>query len=83
MRREPKRAPIWVETEQVPWDLWLVVPVVGLVFFGLIMVYSASMNLADAERTLLVQTAAGGGGLLLMSFLRRFDYQRFASPVVG
>ena len=82
MRREQNHKPIWVETEHVSWDLWLVVPVVGLVFFGLIMVYSASMNLADAERTLLVQTAAGGGGLLLMSFLRRFDYQRFASPVV-
>ena len=82
MRREPKREPIWVETEQVPWDLWLVVPVVGLVLFGLIMVYSASMDNASPEHTLLVQAGVGTAGLLLMSFLRKFDYQRLASPVV-
>jgi len=82
VRRESKREPIWVETEQVPWDLWLAVPVVGLVLFGLIMVYSASMDNASPERTLLVQAVAGAVGLLVMSFVRTFDYQRLASPVV-
>ncbi|MGA1368108.1 MAG: FtsW/RodA/SpoVE family cell cycle protein [Blastocatellia bacterium] len=82
MKRERKRQPIWVETEHLPWDLWLVVPVVGLVLFGLIMVYSASLGTANPERTLLVQASAGAAGLLLMSFLRKFDYQRLASPAV-
>jgi cell division protein FtsW len=80
--RTRKREPIWKETEGLPWDLWLAVPVVGLVLFGLIMVYSASLHAPEPEHTLKVQAGAGAAGLLLMSFLRKFDYQRLASPVI-
>jgi cell division protein FtsW len=82
VRRGGRRKPIWVATEELHWDLWLAVPVVGLVLFGIIMVYSASLGFVEAMRSLQVQGAAGALGFLLMMVLRRIDYHRYASPVV-
>src|SRR6186997_2822112 len=35
--------------ERIRWDVWLAAAVVGLVFFGVVMVYSASAGQTDAS----------------------------------
>ena len=77
---EKKKQLIWQAVEELHWDLWLAVPAVGLVIFGVIMVYSASAGTARPQRFLFSQMAAAAIGLTLMSLLRRVDYHRYAHP---
>lgn len=67
--------------DELTWDLWILVPALGLVFFGIIMVYSASAGLKDPERSLRIQLIAAGIGVVAMLLLHRIDYHRFANPL--
>ena len=71
--------------KKLAFDKVLFTIVVLLVFFGLVMVYSASDALAR-DRTpnhfLVKQSAAAGLGLVLMGWLMHVDYRRLRSPAV-
>jgi cell division protein FtsW len=60
---------------------------IGLVFFGLVMLYSASAVVADAAHRssyffLIKQASWAAIGLLAMSILMRVDYRRLQRPVL-
>ncbi|MFM8395193.1 MAG: putative lipid II flippase FtsW [Acidobacteriota bacterium] len=78
---ERKRRSIRRTVEELTWDLWIVVPALGLVFFGVIMVYSASAGLKFPERPLKTQMIAAVIGVVAMVLLQRIDYHRFANPL--
>ncbi|MFN7829137.1 MAG: putative lipid II flippase FtsW [Acidobacteriota bacterium] len=78
---ERKRRSMRRVVDELTWDLWIIVPVLGLVFFGIIMVYSASAGLKDSERPLRMQLIAAGIGVVAMLLLHRIDYHRFANPL--
>jgi cell division protein FtsW len=71
--------------KKLAFDKALFTTVVLLVFFGLVMVYSASDALAR-DRTpnhfLVKQSAAAGLGLVLMGWLMHVDYRRLRSPAM-
>ena len=71
--------------KKLAFDKVLFTTVVLLMFFGLVMVYSASSALAR-DRTpnhfLVKQSVAAGLGLVLMAWLMHVDYRRLRSPAV-
>lgn len=73
--------------EDIRWDLWLAVTTIGLVLFGVIMVYSASGAVA-AERFgsphyfLMRQLVWVALGLSAMMVAMRVDYHLYERPVV-
>jgi cell division protein FtsW len=77
---ERKRRSIRRAVDELTWDLWILVPALGLVFFGIIMVYSASAGLKHPERPLKTQIIAALIGIGAMTLLHRIDYHRFANP---
>lgn len=77
---EKKRRSFRESVESLTWDLWIAVPAVGLVIFGVIMVYSASAGTRSPDRFLLTQLAAALIGLASMTVLHRIDYHRYANP---
>lgn len=68
--------------DEIRWDLWLAASAVGLVFFGVVMVYSASGGERDAEGFLLGQLRWAGLGLVAMAVLMRVDYHIYARPSI-
>jgi len=69
--------------ERIRWDVWLAASVVGLVFFGVIMVYSASGGQQDASGYLWSQLRWAALGLLAMAITMRVDYHFLARPAVA
>ncbi len=73
--------------EDIRWDLWLAVTTIGLVLFGVVMVYSASGAVA-AERFggshyfLMRQLVWVALGLSAMMVAMRVDYHLYERPVV-
>ena len=68
-------------------DRTLFAVTIGLVFFGLVMLYSASAVVADAAHRssyffLIKQSLWAAVGLLVMSILMRVDYRRLQRPVL-
>jgi cell division protein FtsW len=68
--------------DQIRWDLWLAAAAVGLVFFGVVMVYSASAGARDAGGFLIGQLRWAALGLVVMAVLMRFDYHVYARPTI-
>lgn len=68
------------DIEELRWDLWLAVTTIGLVIFGVVMVYSASAAAARPHRFLLAQIVWAALGMLALVALKGFDYHRFAQP---
>src|SRR6185295_8216715 len=81
----------WCETssegrmaKKLAFDKVLFTTVVLLIFFGLVMVYSASSALArdhTPNHFLVKQAVAAGLGLTLMAWLMHVDYRRLRSPL--
>lgn len=68
-------------------DRTLFAVTIGLVFFGLVMLYSASAVVADAAHRssyffLIKQSLWAAIGLLVMSVVMRIDYRRLRQPVL-
>jgi cell division protein FtsW len=82
MAETKKRRSFRESVEALTWDLWIAVPAVGLVIWGVIMVYSASAGTNSPNRFLLTQLAAALIGLVAMIVLHRIDYHRYANPFV-
>jgi cell division protein FtsW len=71
--------------KKLAFDKVLFTTVVLLMFFGLVMVYSASAALSHNQglgHFLVKQSLAAGLGLLLMGCLMHLDYRRLREPVV-
>jgi cell division protein FtsW len=71
--------------KKLAFDKVLFTTVVLLMFFGLVMVYSASAAFAREHAPnhfLVKQAVAAAVGLLLMALLMHFDYRRLAQPAV-
>jgi cell division protein FtsW len=73
--------------ENARWDLWLAAATLGLVLFGVVMVYSASGVVAaerfgGAHHFLLRHVVWVVLGLGLMFVLMRVDYRHYANPAV-
>lgn len=71
--------------KKLAFDKVLFASVVLLMFFGLVMVFSASSALArdrSISPFLVKQAVAAGLGLLLMACLMHLDYRRLRNPVV-
>ncbi|MBX3277500.1 MAG: putative lipid II flippase FtsW [Acidobacteria bacterium] len=68
--------------DQIRWDLWLAAAAVGLVFFGVVMVYSASAGARDAGGFLIGQLRWAALGLVVMAVLMRLDYHIYARPTI-
>ena len=68
--------------EAARWDLGLAAATVGLVLFGLVMVYSASGFQEKPYRFLVNQLQWAVLGFAVMGVLRRVDYHRYAQPSV-
>ena len=71
--------------KKLAFDKVLFTIVVLLMFFGLVMVYSASAAFSDGDGVshfLIKQSVAAGLGLLLMACLMHLDYRRLRSPAV-
>ncbi len=66
--------------EELRWDLWLAAITVGLVIFGVVMVYSASAAAKNPNRFLFSQVAWALMGLAALAVLQRVDYHRYANP---
>jgi cell division protein FtsW (lipid II flippase) len=66
--------------EELRWDVWLAATTIGLVIFGVVMVYSASASAPKPYKFLLSQIAWGVMGLAAMVILQRIDYHRYAQP---
>ena len=75
-----KRISVRESVEALRWDIWIAVTAVGLVLFGVNMVYSASAGFKSPERFLKTQLVAALIGLLAMVVLRQVDYHRYANP---
>lgn len=67
--------------QELRWDLWLAATAVGLVIFGVVMVYSASVATKTPSRFLFVQIGWALMGLGAMAVLQRVDYHRYAHPM--
>lgn len=65
---------------ELRWDLWLAAITVGLVIFGVVMVYSASSAAKNPNRFLFGQIVWALVGLVAMAVLQRIDYHRYANP---
>lgn len=68
--------------DQIRWDLWMAAAAIGLVFFGVVMVYSASGGERDTEQYLMTQIKWAGLGLVAMALAMRLDYHFYSRPVV-
>ncbi len=68
--------------DQIRWDLWMAATAVGLVFFGVVMVYSAAGGERDTEQYLLAQVKWGALGLVAMAVTMRIDYHFYSKPIV-
>ncbi|HEV7784090.1 MAG TPA: FtsW/RodA/SpoVE family cell cycle protein, partial [Thermoanaerobaculia bacterium] len=71
--------------KKLAFDKVLFTTVVLLMFFGLVMVYSASAALSHNHgfgHFLIKQALAAGLGLLLMGCLMHLDYRRLREPAV-
>lgn len=71
--------------KKLAFDKVLFTTIVLLMFFGLVMVYSASAAFAQEHAPnhfLIKQAVAAALGLLLMALLMHFDYRRLAQPGV-
>lgn len=66
--------------EELRWDLWLAATAIGLVIFGVVMVYSASVAAKNPNRFLFGQIGWAVLGLAAMAVLQRVDYHRYAHP---
>ena len=66
--------------EGLKWDLWLAVTTIGLLIFGIVMVYSAAAATKSPGRILANQAIWAVLGLAAMLVLRRVDYHLFARP---
>jgi cell division protein FtsW len=77
---EAKRKNLLRTIDELRWDLWLAASAMGLVLFGVVMVYSASAGKTDPNRFLLAQAKWAVIGLIAMAIMRRIDYHRFARP---
>ncbi len=66
--------------EELRWDLWLAVTAIGLVIFGVVMVYSASAGARNPNKFLFGQVAWAITGLIVMAVVQRIDYHRYAQP---
>lgn len=66
--------------EELRWDLWLGVTTIGLVIFGVVMVYSASAAAPKPYKFLVSQIIWALMGLAAMAALQRVDYHRYAQP---
>jgi len=75
-----KRISVRQSVEALRWDIWIAVTAVGLVLFGVNMVYSASAGFKSPERFLTTQLVAALIGLIAMIVLRQVDYHRYANP---
>ena len=75
-----KRISVRESVEALRWDIWIAVTAVGLVLFGVNMVYSASAGFKSPERFLTTQLVAALIGLIAMVVLRQVDYHRYANP---
>ena len=75
-----KRISVIESVEALRWDIWIAVTAVGLVLFGVNMVYSASAGFKSPERFLTTQLVAALIGLIAMVVLRQVDYHRYANP---
>ncbi|MBS1790898.1 MAG: cell division protein FtsW [Acidobacteria bacterium] len=76
----PIRKNLLTPFEELRWDLWLGAITVGLVIFGVVMVYSASASAKNPNRFLFSQVAWALIGLIVMAVLQRVDYHRYANP---
>ena len=77
---EERKIPGLDSFERIKWDVWLAAAVVGLVFFGVIMVYSAAGGQRDANQFLWSQLRWAALGLIAMAITMRIDYHFFARP---
>ncbi len=68
--------------DQIRWDLWMAATAVGLVFFGVVMVYSASGGEKDSEQYLLTQVKWAVLGLVALAITMRVDYHFYSKPIV-
>jgi cell division protein FtsW len=75
-----KRKNLLETIEHLRWDLWLAVTTIGLVIFGIVMVYSASAGMRSPHRFLFSQIAWAVLGLIVMIVLMRIDYHNYARP---
>src|SRR4026209_2173219 len=66
--------------DQIRWDLWMAAAAIGLLFFGVVMVYSASGGERDTEQYLITQVQWAGLALLAMAVLMRVDYHFYSRP---
>ena len=66
--------------EELRWDVWLAATTIGLVIFGVVMVYSASAAAPKPYKFLISQIAWAVMGLAAMVVLQRIDYHRYAQP---
>ncbi len=66
--------------EELRWDLWLAVTTIGLVIFGVVMVYSASSAAGNPNGFLYGQVVWATLGLIVMAVVRRIDYHSYAGP---
>lgn len=66
--------------QELRWDLWLAATAIGLVIFGVVMVYSASVATKSPNRFLFGQIGWAVLGLAVMAVLQRVDYHRYAHP---
>lgn len=58
------------------YDRGLCMAIVGLTFFGLLMVFSATAGVSSSPRYIIKQTVAAALGLFFMRVLMYFDYRR-------
>jgi len=75
---EAKRKNLLQTMDTLRWDIWLAAAAIGLVLFGVVMVYSASAGKADPNRFLFAQMKWAALGFLAMAVVRRIDYHRYA-----
>lgn len=75
-----KRKSLLATIEGLHWDLWLAVTTIGLVSFGVVMVYSAAAAGLNPNKALAAQIVWAGLGLLVMAIVRRIDYHHYARP---
>ncbi len=80
MKKTKRKKRIWQTIEELRWDLWLAVTTIGLVIFGVVMVYSASAAVKSPHRFLLSQIVWAAVGLMAMIILTRVDYHNYANP---
>lgn len=70
------------DIEDLKWDLWLGVVTIGLVVFGIVMVYSASAAAPRPHKFLISQVIWAAVGVIVMARLRKIDYHVYARPGV-